>query len=145
MGATTKNRIAVVTGAGRGLGREVALRLADEGSKVALVARSSEQVNEAAAAIVQGGGTAIAIAADISTSVGSQLVKTKIESEFGPPSILINAAGISTDKSRGLGIAPDRRRGQRYNGAIPMDRRRPGLQEPIASWDAPEDNRPWKN
>ena len=94
MGATTKNRIAVVTGAGRGLGREVALRLAHEGSKVALVARSSEQVNEAAAAIVQGGGTAIAIAADISISVGSQLVKTKIESEFGPPNILINAAGI---------------------------------------------------
>ena len=94
MGATTKNRIAVVTGAGRGLGREVALRLAHEGSKVALVARSSEQVNEAAAAIVQSGGTAIAIAADISVSAGSQLVKTKIESEFGPPNILINAAGI---------------------------------------------------
>ena len=43
MGATTKNRIAVVTGAGRGLGREVALRLADEGSKVALVARSASR------------------------------------------------------------------------------------------------------
>jgi NAD(P)-dependent dehydrogenase (short-subunit alcohol dehydrogenase family) len=87
-------KVSVVTGAGRGIGRHAALRLAELGSPVALISRSDDQLREVADKIVGNGGRALAIAADISRAESMPIVKERIERELGAPSILVNAAGV---------------------------------------------------
>ena len=87
-------RISVVTGAGRGIGRHAALRLAKLGSPVARISRSEDQLREVADKIVDNGGRALAIAADLSKAESIPIVKERIERELGAPSILVNAAGV---------------------------------------------------
>ena len=94
MQATLSRRVAIVTGAGRGLGQEAACRLAAAGAPTVLVARTIEQLRQTAENISQRGGTALAVAADISTAEGTETVKGQVETHFGPPAILVNAAGI---------------------------------------------------
>ena len=87
-------KVAVVTGASRGIGRALALGLAQQGAQVVLVARGAEQLRVTAAAIDQRGGTALVLAADIGQPAAVEQMKAQILNQFGPPSILINAAGI---------------------------------------------------
>src|SRR5262245_3499955 len=87
-------KVALVTGAGRGVGRVAALRLARRGVRVALVARSAAQITDTAGHVTAGGGTAIAIPADVGSPQSVAAMKAEVESRLGPPSILINAAGI---------------------------------------------------
>lgn len=87
-------RPAVVTGAGRGLGREAATALAARGHPVALVARSAEQVTRAAREIEAAGGAALAVAADVSEPDEVDALKRRVEEAFGPPLVLVNAAGV---------------------------------------------------
>ena len=61
-----KNRIALVTGGGRGIGRAIALGLAAEGAKVAISARSLDELDSVTAAIAEQGGEALPIVADLS-------------------------------------------------------------------------------
>jgi len=78
MQGALRGRCAIVTGAGRGLGREAACRLAAAGAEVALVSRTTEELNQTAAAISQQQCAALAIAADISTDAGIATVKAQI-------------------------------------------------------------------
>lgn len=94
MNVDLTDKIAVVTGAGRGLGRQVAVGLAAHGAKVALVARSAEQLAETARMIAQHGGLAQAIPADVSTLDGTAAVTQAVEERLGTVSILVNAAGV---------------------------------------------------
>ncbi len=94
MNDTLKGKVAVVTGAGRGLGRQVALLLAAEGATVVLVARNREQLRETGQAILQTAGVAQAIPADISRPEDVQKLKEAVEQQFGAASILVNAAGV---------------------------------------------------
>jgi NAD(P)-dependent dehydrogenase (short-subunit alcohol dehydrogenase family) len=87
-------RVAVVTGAGRGLGRAVALGLASFGAKVAVVARTAAQVAESAASIRAADGHAIGIAADIADPANVEALRDQVHRELGPATILINAAGV---------------------------------------------------
>src|SRR5436190_6655694 len=89
------NQLAVVTGAGRGIGRAIAVRLATEHIPVVLVARSSEEITALRNDIVERGGNAFACPCDI-TSVEevNALVKDIID-EIGIPTILVNNAGIA--------------------------------------------------
>jgi NAD(P)-dependent dehydrogenase (short-subunit alcohol dehydrogenase family) len=84
---------AIVTGAGRGIGRSIALRLAAEGACVTLVARSRPQLEETADQIRREGGEALAFAAD-ATSRGTATAVAQAAAQFGPVSILVNNAGI---------------------------------------------------
>jgi NAD(P)-dependent dehydrogenase (short-subunit alcohol dehydrogenase family) len=87
-------KIAVVTGAGRGLGRRVAVGLAQRGAKVALVARKLDQLQETAREIESANGAAVVLAADVSRIDDVDQLKARVHAELGLPQVLINAAGV---------------------------------------------------
>ena len=87
-------KIAVVTGAGRGVGREIARSLAASGAQVALVSRSAGQLHETARLITEAGGKASVIPADVSTQAGVDLVATRVKTHLGRVDMLVNAAGV---------------------------------------------------
>lgn len=86
--------VAVVTGAGRGIGRLLALRLSDAGYAVALVARSQQQLRETARVIEISGGRALCLPADVTDKEGAPEVIRRAEAELGPIELLVNNAGI---------------------------------------------------
>jgi 3-oxoacyl-[acyl-carrier protein] reductase len=94
---TTDKRIAVVTGASRGIGRAIALRLAKEGRHVVLVARTEAALNDVKHSIESDGGSASVVAADISNSQTFAAAIEKIAADHGRLDILVNNAGITKD------------------------------------------------
>jgi 3-oxoacyl-[acyl-carrier protein] reductase len=91
-------KVAIVTGASRGIGRAIALELADFGAKVVVnYASSSSAADELVAQIISEGGEAIAIAADVSKPEQiDALVKTVMD-QWGRIDVLVNNAGITRD------------------------------------------------
>jgi NAD(P)-dependent dehydrogenase (short-subunit alcohol dehydrogenase family) len=87
-------KTAVVTGAGRGLGRAVALGLAERGVRIAVIARTAAQVDETVRLIHDNGGQALGSVADVSSPAAINQLQRQVQEEFGNPTILINAAGI---------------------------------------------------
>src|SRR4051812_14018150 len=86
-------QVAVVTGAGRGIGRAIALRFGAEGAKVALTARSADQIESAAAEIRAAGGTAEAVSADVTDRGVVERMVGRVEERLGPVDVLVNNAG----------------------------------------------------
>lgn len=89
-----RDRIAVVTGAGRGLGRGIAVALAARGHPVVGVARDAAQLAETADLIRAEGGTMLSRPADVSDPDAVASMATFVQEHLGPPSILVNAAGV---------------------------------------------------
>ena len=87
-------KVAVITGAGRGIGQRTAVRLAQAKVKIALVSRTETQLRETADLVLQAGGTPLVVAADLSSPNSIEKIKASVIGELGQPSILINAAGI---------------------------------------------------
>jgi len=91
-------KVAIVTGASRGIGKAIAQRLAAEGAAVALLARSADKVEAVAAEIREGtGGSAIGIACDVCSSDSVQAAVDAVRREFDHIDILVNNAGITRD------------------------------------------------
>jgi NAD(P)-dependent dehydrogenase (short-subunit alcohol dehydrogenase family) len=91
-----QDRVALVTGAGRGIGRAIALAFAAEGARLALTARTVSELDELVATIRSAGGTALALPADLADrAVPSRLV-ADVEKSLGPIEILVNNAGIGS-------------------------------------------------
>lgn len=87
-------KTAVVTGASRGLGQQVALRLAQHGAAIALLARNESALQATKDRIAALGGTVIIAPADVSSPESVESARGKVHSELGVPSILVNAAGV---------------------------------------------------
>ena len=93
--AGVKDRVAVVTGAANGLGREIALLLAREGARVALGDLDAAGLERTAAAIAAAGGTAIAVAGDLTDEEPAQRLIAAAVAELGRLDILVNNVGGS--------------------------------------------------
>lgn len=92
-----KDQIAVVTGAGRGIGRAVALELAGRGATVVLVARSRDQLEQVAAEIAQAGGQAAVMPADVADAEQVQAMVDQTIEKYEKIDILVNNAGVTRD------------------------------------------------
>ena len=93
-----KGRVALVTGASRGIGRAIALAFAAAGADVACCARSQEQVEQAAVEIRDSGGRAIGLKLDVTRPHDIERAVREVESALGPVHILVNNAGIVLEK-----------------------------------------------
>jgi NAD(P)-dependent dehydrogenase (short-subunit alcohol dehydrogenase family) len=95
-------KAAIVTGAGTGIGRAIALALAREGAKVAVAGRRREKLEEVAQAIRRAGGEALVTVCDVSSEADSQRTVKDAEEAFGHVNVLVNNAGalsVSTVES----------------------------------------------
>ncbi|WP_033170373.1 3-oxoacyl-[acyl-carrier-protein] reductase [Selenomonas sp. ND2010] len=91
-------KVALVTGASRGIGRAIAVRLASEGAKVAInYAGNTAKAEEVKAEIEKNGGEAILVQADISSAEAVDAMIEKVTESFGQIDILVNNAGITRD------------------------------------------------
>lgn len=91
------DRVVIVTGASRGIGRELALAFARGGAKVACVATSMGNASGTADAIRTEGGRAEAFACDVSDAEAVEATVASIVEKLGTPSVLVNNAGITRD------------------------------------------------
>ena len=92
------DKVGVVTGSSRGIGRVIALRLASEGASVVVNYRGNEAAaNEVVSEIKSGGGEAIAIQADVSQVGEAQTLLDAARKTFGRVDILVNNAGTTRD------------------------------------------------
>jgi len=95
--AESDKRVAVVTGASRGIGRAIAMRLARDGRHVVLVSRSEGPLSEVRAAIEEAGGSASVTPADVGDAQAWGKTVEGIAEEHGRLDILVNNAGITRD------------------------------------------------
>jgi 3-oxoacyl-[acyl-carrier protein] reductase len=95
--AESQQRVAIVTGAARGIGAATAQRLAQDGFKVAVIDLEEAAAKTTVDAIVSAGGTAIAVGADVSDAAAVEAAVARIAEELGAPTVLINNAGITRD------------------------------------------------
>ncbi len=94
-----QNQVAIVTGAGRGIGRAIALALASEGAKVVVnYSRSAEAAQEVVALITEAGGEALAVQADVANLAQVNALVKATQDRFGRVDILVNNAGVTRDK-----------------------------------------------
>jgi 3-oxoacyl-[acyl-carrier protein] reductase len=91
------SKVAVVTGAARGIGAGVATRLAEDGFAVAVIDLDENSCKGTVDGITEKGGKAIAVGADVSDSAAVQSAVDRIAAELGPPLALVNNAGVLRD------------------------------------------------
>jgi len=93
----TESRVAIVTGAARGIGAATARRLAADGHAVAVLDLTDDLAAETAREIRGAGGRAIAVGADVADSTAVEAAVARVAAELGAPTILVNNAGILRD------------------------------------------------
>ncbi len=92
-----KGRVALITGAGQGIGRATALRFAGEGATVVIADADEAAAGETAGLVTEGGGTALALAGSVVIRAEVQEMVQRVLSSFGRLDILVNNAGINQD------------------------------------------------
>lgn len=94
-----KGKVAVITGGSRGLGRAMAVALAEAGARIALVGRDEAKLNESADEIRKTGDSAEIFTADVTEEAQVLQLERDVKSRMGPASILINNAGVNVRKN----------------------------------------------
>lgn len=92
--ANSSGRVAVVTGAGGGIGAAVARRLGEDGASVAMIDQDAERLTDAAAKLIADGLSVTAFPADVSRAAEVNQVVEQVEDRLGPVDHLVNAAGV---------------------------------------------------
>ncbi len=101
------SRVALVTGASRGIGRSIAEHLAGEGHRVVVNYHSSpDAADEVVAAVAAGGGEAMAVGADVGDADAVAEMFKRVQDTWGPVEVLVNNAGITRDNLL-LRMSPD--------------------------------------
>src|SRR5688572_23131661 len=93
MNESLSGRVAVVTGASSGIGEATARELSAAGAAVALLARREERIDALADELREAGGTALAVAADVTDEAALRAAAARIGDELGRVDILVNNAG----------------------------------------------------
>jgi 3-oxoacyl-[acyl-carrier protein] reductase len=96
-GPTDQQRVAIVTGAARGIGAATAQRLAEDGFAVAVVDLDESSTAATVQAIEAAGGRALGVGADVGDADQVQAAVERIATELGPPLVLVNNAGVTRD------------------------------------------------
>ena len=94
---TDQQRVAIVTGAARGIGAATARRLAEDGFAVAVVDLDEPSTADTVRAIEAAGGRALGVGADVGDADQVQAAVARIAAELGPPVVLVNNAGVTRD------------------------------------------------
>ena len=90
-----RGKVAVVTGAGSGIGRAIAIKLANDGAAVSVWDLNGEGATETARMITEAGGKAIAVSGDAANAATIKAAAERTRAEFGPITILVNNAGMA--------------------------------------------------
>jgi len=122
-------RVAIVTGAGRGIGKAISLVLAEAGAALAVVARSENEIKETVKDVQERGGKGIAIPCDVTKAKEVDNMVEKTVSEYGRIDILVNQAGAGIRKP-----------------LVPLPNFRPkwGENEPVKDFYTPTSNEEWQ-
>jgi NAD(P)-dependent dehydrogenase (short-subunit alcohol dehydrogenase family) len=104
---TLAGEVAIITGAGRGIGAAIAFELARHGAVVAVTARSRAAAEVVASSIAKSGGRAAAFACDVSDFGSITQAVADVESEFGTPTVLVNNAGRIEPIGKLAEVAPE--------------------------------------
>ncbi len=88
-------QVAIITGAGRGIGKAIALAYAREGARLALAARSETDLEEAVAAVSELGAEAIAVRTNVTSQIATERLARRTVERFGRIDVLVNNAGTS--------------------------------------------------
>ncbi|WP_031518622.1 3-oxoacyl-ACP reductase FabG [Streptomyces sp. NRRL F-5123] len=95
--SSTEQRVAIVTGAARGIGAATAVRLAAEGRAVAVLDLDETACKDTVEAITAAGGRALAVGADVADEAQVQAAVERVAAELGAPTVLVNNAGVLRD------------------------------------------------